>query len=202
LLVALLDQGGLAPDRTGRDRTGAIDPDKPNPQDASWNSAVTMAQQLATVVHRALPDQPSWEHPEGVPNVAWDGMFCGNCHKAEYQAWSASVHSVAASDEMVLFCIKNEPTFVKQCAGCHDPIVARLPQPKGDAGDASDAGDSGASGIVHGVTCIGCHDVEREMRAGGNGDFVTVAHADWGGDHKARALASLDTLRRPEFCGG
>jgi hypothetical protein len=201
LLVALEEQGGLGPDRTGRDRTGAVDPSAPTPQ------AVVMAQELAAVVVRDLPDQPSWEQAQGVPNVAWDAEYCGNCHQAEYQAWSASVHARATSDPMVIFCIDQEPQFLPQCAGCHDPMVARLPVLKpGDAGAPSPgqpAPDAGPP-VHHGVTCLGCHDVEREMRAGGNGDLVTVAHADWGPgqDHKARALASLETLRQPEFCGG
>jgi DNA-binding beta-propeller fold protein YncE len=189
LLVALLDQGGLAPDRTGRDRSGAIDPNHPTPD------AVTMAQELGQVVARDLPDQPSWEHPEGAPNGDWDVEYCGGCHQPEFQAWSASVHSRAISDRMVTFCLDREPQFERQCSGCHNPIVARL-----DRSAGADAAPPQAK--HHGVTCLGCHDVEREMRAGGNGDLVTVAHADWGGDHKARALASLDTLRQPEFCGG
>jgi YVTN family beta-propeller protein len=193
LLVALLDQGGLAPDRTGHNRAGAVDPN--NPLDSpNGAAAVTMAQQLAPVVARDLPVQPSWEHPVGAPNAAWDAQFCGNCHTVEFEAWSASVHSRAASDKMVVFCLDQEPQFQRQCSGCHDPIVGRL--------DQNVAADAGSQQPRHGVTCLGCHDVEREMRAGGNGDFVTVAHADWAGDHKARALASLDTLREPEFCGG
>jgi predicted CXXCH cytochrome family protein len=179
LIVALLDQGGLAPDRTGHDRTGAVDPDAPSAD------AVTMAQQLATVVARDLPKQPSWEHPVGVQNAAWDAQYCGNCHQAEFDAWSASVHSRAASDSMVTFCLDQEPQFQRQCSGCHDPMAARVPQVQ-----------------RQGVTCLGCHDVERELRAGGNGDLVTVAHDDWSQDHRARALASLETLRQPEFCGG
>jgi hypothetical protein len=87
---------------------------------------------------------------------------------------------------MVTFCEGVESQFTRLCAGCHDPIAARLPQPL----------------PPQGVTCLGCHDVERALRAGGNGDLVTVAHADWNGDHKARAQASLDTLRDPQFCAG
>jgi hypothetical protein len=53
-----------------------------------------------------------------------------------------------------------------------------------------------------GVTCLGCHDVDREIRAGGNGDLQATTHSDWTTDHKARAQASLATLTQPEFCGG
>ncbi len=169
LLVAPTDQGGLAPNPPGRD----------------CNLAVTMAQQLATVVARDLPDEGSWEQPRGQPYPSWGAAFCGGCHSAEYEAWRVSVHSRAVNDGMVTRCLNQEPPFTRQCAGCHDPMVARVPQTE-----------------THGVTCLGCHDVEREMGAGGNGDLVAVAHADWGGDRKARALASLETLRRPEFCGG
>jgi hypothetical protein len=176
LLGAVGEQGGL----TDGD-AGTIDPGHPNAD------AVTMAQQLAAVVARDLPNQPSWLQPQGVPVASWDAAYCGSakCHPTEYAAWSASVHAHAATDSMVTFCIDQESQFSRLCAGCHDPIAARVPQPQ-----------------FHGVTCLGCHDVEREVRAGGNGDLVTVAHADWGGDHKARALASLDTLREPRFCAG
>jgi hypothetical protein len=191
LLVALREQGGLATDRTGRTASAALDPDNPTAE------GITMAQQLAAVVVRDLPAQPTWEQAQGNPAkgwdkyVVWDADYCGGCHAAEYQAWSKSVHALATSDEMVSFCRDQEPQFIRQCEGCHDPIVPRAPQPK-----------------HHGVTCLGCHDVEREMRAGGNADLVTVVHDDWGPkpdgtvDHKARALASLATLRQPEFCGG
>jgi hypothetical protein len=193
LLVALLEQGGLANDRTGRTASGAVDPDN------APVAAQTMAQELAAVVVRDLPDQPTWEQAQGTPAnpygwdvyVTWDAKYCGSCHAAEYEGWSQSVHSLAESDQMVAFCVSQEPQFARLCAGCHDPMVARAQQPK-----------------YHGVTCLGCHDVEREMRAGGNGDLVTVVHDDWGPgpgnlvQHKARALASLDTLRQPEFCGG
>jgi hypothetical protein len=74
--------------------------------------------------------------------------------------------------------------FVRLCAGCHDPVTTR-------------AGD----GVARGVTCLGCHDVTRQIRAGGNGDLEATAH-DWSADHRAWALASLDKLRQPEFCGG
>jgi DNA-binding beta-propeller fold protein YncE len=178
LLVAVGEQGGLADGDAG-----TVDP-----SDASQN-ARAMAQQLAAVVARDLPHQPTWEQPQGVPNPAWDAAYCGSakCHPTEYAAWSASVHAHASVDTMVTFCSDQvEPQFKALCQGCHDPIVARgTLQPE-----------------FHGVTCLGCHDVERALRAGGNGDLVTVAHADWSGDHKARALASLDTLRDPRFCAG
>jgi hypothetical protein len=77
--------------------------------------------------------------------------------------------------------------YSRLCAGCHDPVSARL-------GDSSFASHRG-------VSCLGCHDVDRTIRAGGNGDLQSSPH-DWSADHKARALASLDTLRQPEFCGG
>jgi hypothetical protein len=78
--------------------------------------------------------------------------------------------------------------YTQLCAGCHDPVTARtgdltLPQPR------------------RGVTCLGCHDVTREIRAGGNGDLQATRH-DWTQSHAASAKASLETLKQPEFCGG
>jgi DNA-binding beta-propeller fold protein YncE len=189
-LVALLEQGGLAPDRTGRVRTGEIDPNSTNlPAEA-----LQMARGLARVVARDLPRQPTWLQASGVPNPVWDGEYCGGCHEAEYMAWRSSVHAHAASDAMFRFCLSKEQPLQGFCQGCHDPVSARLA--------AQNAAGAAAAGT--GVTCLGCHDVEREIRAGGNGDLVSVAHADWGpsDDHKARALAALDRLRQPEFCGG
>jgi hypothetical protein len=157
-----------------------------DPSDANA-AGFAMAQQLAAVVARDLPKQPSWEQVQGVPTAEWDAEFCGSakCHPTEYAAWSASVHAHAASDSMVTFCVTQEAQLSRLCAGCHDPIAARVSQAQ-----------------FHGVTCLGCHDVERPLGAGGNGDLVTVAHADWNGDHKARALSSLDLLREPRFCAG
>ena len=187
VLVALLDQGGLAPDRTGAARDGQIDPTSPTAD------ATLTAQQLALVIARDLPQGPAWLHSSGdPPNLRWDTAFCGNCHKAEYAAWSKSVHAHAAEDPMVLFGVGIEQRLLggqysRLCAGCHDPVSART----GDVAFAA----------KRGVTCLGCHDVDREIRAGGNGDLQAASH-DWTTDHKARALASLDKLRQPEFCGG
>jgi hypothetical protein len=180
ILVALHDQGAL------------IDPEQPV-------SVVTQtaAQQLARVIARDLPQGPTWLHSSGAaPNLAWDTQFCGNCHPSEYAAWTKSVHAHAAEDPMVLFGIGVEQygagvgqgaQYSRLCAGCHDPVSAR-------AGDVSFQ-------AKRGITCLGCHDVERQIRAGGNGDLVAVAH-DWMADHKVWAQASLEKLRQPEFCGG
>ncbi|HZU85428.1 MAG TPA: multiheme c-type cytochrome, partial [Polyangiaceae bacterium] len=186
VLVALLDQGGLAPDRTGAVRDGQIDPAAPTAE------AAMMARALGRVVARDLPNGPAWLRSDAAPDVSWDGAFCGRCHAAEYAAWTQSAHAHAGEDPMVLFCVGVEQQQVgapysRFCAGCHDPVGART-------GDVS-------FGAGRGVTCVGCHDVEREIRAGGNADLKATSH-DWVADHKTQALASLDKLRQPEFCGG
>jgi hypothetical protein len=191
ILVAFLDQGGLAPDRRGDHRDGQIDPSHPTPD------AATMARQVARVIARDLRVGPSWELPGDAPNLDWDQQFCGQsaCHQTEYAAWSKSVHAHAAEDPMVLFGITVEQKlegdqYARLCAGCHDPLLARhgtttqqAPPPRG------------------GITCLGCHDVVRAIGAGGNGDLEYASH-DWSKDHKAWGLASLERLRKPEFCGG
>src|ERR1700691_4589770 len=75
----------------------------------------------------------------------------------------------------------------RHCAGLHDPVSARM-------------GDSTLT-KKRGITCLGCHDVTRTIRAGGNGDLKASNH-DWTTDHKDWATASLETLRDPRFCGG
>jgi YVTN family beta-propeller protein len=187
ILVALLDQGGLAPDRTGADRTGQVDPSAPPA------AAITMAQELALVIAGDLPDQPTWlKGARGAPDEKYDAAWCGNCHAAEYQAWSQSVHAFAGKDPMTQFCVKTEqalagPQYSRLCSGCHEPVATRM-------GDTTMT-----SGL--GVTCLGCHDVTGLTQAGGNADLQATTH-DWTQDHKAWATASLDLLRRPEFCGG
>jgi hypothetical protein len=94
---------------------------------------------------------------------------------------------------MFLHCVQIEKglageQYSQLCAGCHDPVTARtgdysLPQPG------------------RGVTCLGCHDVTRQIRAGGNADLQATRH-DWTQEHAALAKASLATLKQPEFCGG
>ncbi len=188
ILVALEEQGGLAPDRTGANRAGAIDASAPTP------AAATLASQIARVIARDLPIGPSWLLPktDAGPDEASDTAYCGKCHAKEYAAWQTSVHAHAASDAMVAFCVKTEqglvgPQVSRLCAGCHDPVNARLmdttfQSPKG-------------------VTCLGCHEVTRPIRAGGNADLEVVSQ-DWTVDHAASAAASLATLRTPEFCAG
>jgi DNA-binding beta-propeller fold protein YncE len=184
VLVALLDQGGLAPDRTGKNRDGAVDPSAPP------IAARTMARRLARVIARDLPVGPSWILPGRAPDATYDGAWCGNCHKAEYEAWQKSAHAHAGEDPMTTFCAKVErdlrgPQYNRLCAGCHDPVSVRL-------GDVSLSSGRG-------VTCLGCHDVTRTLRAGGNADLEYDAHT-WTVDHKAQASARLAVLRTPEFC--
>ena len=187
ILSAMIDQGGLAPDRTGADRTGQVDPSSPGA------AAVTMAQQIARVIARDLPVGPSWLVSEGSsPSTLYDAEWCGNCHKPEYAAWQKSAHAHAAKDAMVLFGVGVEQKlrgqqYARQCAGCHDPVSLR-------SGDASLSSGRG-------ITCLGCHDVTRLIRAGGNSDMEATTH-DWTQDHLKRASASLATLRTPELCGG
>ena len=187
ILSALLDQGGLAPDRTGASRTGQVDPSNPTA------AVVTMAQQIAHVIARDLPAGPSWLLAEGSnPNTLYDAAWCGSCHQPEYAAWQKSAHAHAALDPMVLYGMKVEqklrgPQYSRQCAGCHDPVSLRL-------GDASLSSGRG-------ITCLGCHDVTRLIRAGGNSDMEATSH-DWTQDHLTRASASLDYLKTPDFCAG
>ena len=192
ILSALEEQGGLVPDRTGADRTGAIDPAHPTAE------AGALARQIAKVIAHDLPIGPSWLLPtsDAGPTAADDTGYCGSsaCHPSEYSAWKTSVHAHAADDSMVKFCVGTEqgvvgPQFSRLCAGCHDPVNARL-------GDTTFA-----PGKANGVTCLGCHEVSRTIRAGGNTDLGVTAE-DWTVDHKARASASLELLRKPEFCAG
>jgi YVTN family beta-propeller protein len=187
LLVALTDQGGLAPDRTGVDRTGAVDPSHPS------SAAVQMAQELARVVAGDLPSQPTWLRGYGgPPDTTYDTSWCGQCHATEYAAWKESLHANAAKDPATLFAMGKVQAEIgaqssRLCAGCHDPVSTR-------------GGDTTLTS-GRGVTCLGCHDVTGLTQAGGNGDLQATSH-DWTQDHKARAQASLQTLQRPEFCGG
>jgi hypothetical protein len=126
------------------------------------------------------------------PNAKDDTAYCGSCHAAEYAAWKTSVHAHAASDTMVTYCVGTEQGLTgkpisRLCAGCHDPVNARL-------ADTTFASPKG-------VTCLGCHEVSRIIRAGGNTD-LEVTTEDWTQDHAARAAASLATLRQPGFCAG
>jgi hypothetical protein len=187
VLSAMLDQGGLAPDRTGADRSGQIDPSSPTAP------AATMAQQLAMVIAKDLPVGPSWLlAQDGGPNTTYDGAWCGQCHRPEYLAWKKSAHAHAAQDTMVKFGMGVEQSlrgtqYSRQCAGCHDPVSLR-------------GGDSSlASG--RGITCLACHDVTRLIRAGGNSDVEATSH-DWAQEHLARASQSLETLKTPDFCAG
>jgi hypothetical protein len=189
VLVALEEQGGLAPDRTGQDRTGAIDASAPT------DAASTMARQIARVVARDLPLGPSWLRPvndAGPPDTSYDTAYCGTCHQREYAAWQTSVHAHSADDKMVTFCTATEqglvgPQMSRLCAGCHDPVNARTGDTTFDA--------------PKGVTCLACHEVTRPIRAGGNAD-LEVESQDWTETHAARAAAALPTLRTPEFCAG
>jgi predicted CXXCH cytochrome family protein len=186
ILVALADQGGLVP---AGDGGPPVDPNAPTPE------ATTMAQQLAAVVARDLPAQPTWARVSGGTYAAtWDTDYCGSesCHPTEYAAWKTSVHAHAGEDPMMRYCNGVEQGLVGQqfgrlCVGCHDPVGART-------GDFTLQANRG-------VTCVGCHDVELPLAAGGNGDLVAAQH-DWSSDHKAWGLASLEKLRQPTFCGG
>jgi DNA-binding beta-propeller fold protein YncE len=189
VLVALLDQGGLAPDRTGADRTGAVEPANPS------SAAATMAQQIAHVIAGDLPSGPSWLLSDGSPpNPTYDAdaAWCGQCHAPEYVQWQKSAHAHSALDPMVKYGVGVEQSirgtqYSRQCAGCHDPVSLRL-------GDSSFASGRG-------ITCITCHDTERLIRAGGNSD-LEMATYDFAAPHAVRAAAQLATIRTPDFCAG
>ena len=187
VLSALEEQGGLAPDRTGAQRAGAIDPANPT------SGAATMAAQVAKVIATTLPLGPTWLLPDAnKPVAAYDGPWCGACHQAEYAAWQKSAHARAGLDPMVQFCAgveakNNGAQYPRLCAGCHDPVSSEL-------------GDTSLT-TGRGITCLGCHDTERLIQAGGNADLQTSAF-DWTVSHAARAGAALTTLSDPRFCGG
>ncbi len=188
ILVAISEQGGLAPDRLGQDRTGAVDPGKPT------DAAKTMATALAAVVARDLPLGPTWLLGDATKYDPYnDGAWCGGCHKPEYAAWQKSIHSRAGSDKMVSYCARLEGSqvggaFPRLCEGCHTPKQV------GSGALAKSIGD--------GVTCRGCHDTTALTHAGGNADIVSGSVIDWTQDHKAAGIASLALLRQPEFCAG
>ncbi len=187
VLAAFEEQGGLAPDRSGAQRTGQIDPSKPTPD------ATTMASEVGTVFTATLPLGPTWLIPDTAkPNATYDGPWCGQCHPSEYAAWQKSAHAQAGLDPMVRFCAaveakNNGAQYPRLCAGCHDPVSSAI-------GDTSLTSGRG-------ITCLGCHDTERLIQAGGNADLQTSSY-DWTVAHKARATAGLTTLRDPRFCGG
>lgn len=187
VLLALLDQGGLAPDRSGQNRAGAVDPSAPS------DDAKLQAARLAKVIARDLPLAPSWLlDATRAPNTSYDAEWCGNCHADEYAAWKKSAHAHAAADPMVKYGMGVEQQlrgnqYSRQCAGCHDPVSLR-------------GGDSTLS-TNRGITCLGCHDASRLIRAGGNADLQTSSH-DWTASHKARASADLERLRSAAFCAG
>jgi hypothetical protein len=52
-----------------------------------------------------------------------------------------------------------------------------------------------------GITCLGCHEVSRLIRAGGNSDIETATY-DWTKDHLKRASGQLSYLKTPDFCAG
>jgi DNA-binding beta-propeller fold protein YncE len=184
VLAAFLDQGGLAPDRSGKDRTGEVSLEAPPA------AAASMAKNVARVVALDLPFGPSWLLPAKVETSLYDGEWCAKCHQKEYDAWTRSAHAHAAEDPFVAYVATTEvklrgPSYERLCQGCHDPTGLRL-------GKASLSGGAG-------VTCRSCHDVTRLLRAGGNAD-VEVTDRDWTVDHKGKG--GLDLLRRPDFCGG
>ncbi len=188
VLTAIGEQGGLAPDKLGLDRTGAVDPSAPN------DAAKAMAKALAAAIAADLPFGPTWLRTDGMKyDPSYDGAWCGNCHKPEYAAWQKSVHARAGTDKMVGYCARREsadlgPTYNRLCEGCHSPK---------DVGTGLAAQNRGA-----GVTCRGCHDTSALTHAGGNADITSGATFDWTTDHKAAATASLTLLRSPEFCAG
>jgi DNA-binding beta-propeller fold protein YncE len=184
ILAAFLDQGGLAPDRSGKDRTGETSLESPPA------AAVSMARNVARVVALDLPFGPSWLLPAKVETSLYDGVWCAQCHPKEYDAWTRSAHAHAAEDPFVEYVATTEvklrgPSYARLCQGCHDPTGLRL-------GEASLAGGAG-------VTCRSCHDVTRLLRAGGNAD-LEVTDRDWTSDHKGKGR--LDLLRQADFCGG
>ena len=191
VVVALLDMGGLTPDRTGKDRTGAADPSKPSP------AVLGIARDLARLVQRDMPHGPSWilqnKTDSSIPketSIGADAAYCGSCHKEELETWKRSAHSHAGEDPFVGFAADAEakaggPSAIRHCQGCHDPNGVRLGNPSLKTGQ--------------GVTCTSCHDVSSLIEAGGNADLRSTPR-DWAMPHAKDS--NLPLLRSAEFCAG
>ncbi|GAC1351303.1 MAG: hypothetical protein NVSMB1_03020 [Polyangiales bacterium] len=191
VVVALLEMGGLAPDRSGKDRTSEVDANTPEA------SVVEVARDLSRIVQRDMPLAPSWliaaprdkSLPERYSTEA-EASWCGGCHKEQYDTWRTSAHAHAAEDPFVAFSAQIEAkrggeSSLRHCFGCHDPNGLRVGAPSLSKG--------------RGVTCTSCHDVQNTIRAGGNADLHSVPR-DWNQPHKG--AGGLALLRTSEFCAG
>ncbi len=94
---------------------------------------------------------------------------CGTCHRQIYDEWRASLHSLSASDKSYVSNIelleKNlGMAATRYCEGCHAP-VALLSGELTTGG--SHGGVAGTLANLEGVSCMGCHGINRAVHLKG-----------------------------------
>lgn len=94
---------------------------------------------------------------------------CGACHQTVFRQWAQSLHANAGKNLGFMKALEDAaaqrgPEKARECAACHDPAAAFLPDPR-------EIVDRGRAARRDGVSCRGCHLIV-DMDEKGNGMYA------------------------------
>lgn len=106
---------------------------------------------------------------------------CISCHRDVADQWNASAHRQSASDaayvtNVTLLATKKGIAATRYCEGCHAP-VALLSGELSPGGEH--AGIVGTVANVEGVSCMGCHGIDKMIHLKGVASYEFDARQDY-----------------------
>jgi hypothetical protein len=138
------------------------------------------------------------EHPIDIGSGFRSAERCGSCHETQLEAWSASRHSVAHSNDIYQAGLVDEPSAF--CVNCHSPLPEQVDEvlanlrwyawkdPVERFGAEPERLPERRAG--EGVTCAACH--VRDGVVLGTGEGLGATHG----------VRETPELSSPELCAG
>jgi len=106
---------------------------------------------------------------------------CGDCHGDIVREWKASIHKNAASDKayvtnISLLAKEMGMASTRYCEGCHAPVALLTGQlTKG----GRHGGIAGTAAFAEGISCLGCHDIEKAVHVKGVASYLYDPHKSY-----------------------
>lgn len=122
---------------------------------------------------------------------------CGACHVQIFEEWSESLHGQAASDptyvtNVSLLAKRKGIEATRYCEGCHSPVATLSGQL---APGGNHAGVKGTLANKEGISCMGCHGIERAIHLKGVASYEFAPATEYlFGEHPTGPLKKLNNF--------
>jgi len=108
-------------------------------------------------------------------------IACGDCHEEITRQWLSSAHRQSASDKAYISNIsllsKNiGMPATRYCEGCHAPIALLTGQL---TTGGKHGGISGTDAFNEGISCLGCHNIEKSVHEKGVASYLYEPHQEY-----------------------